>query len=39
MKVFGVLKMGDTWAYLSDDRNDSIKMKKFKWERHGITEV
>lgn len=37
MKVVGLLKMGNTWVYLNDDRNDSVEMEKLKWERNGIT--
>lgn len=30
IKVFGLLKMGNTWVYLNDERNDSVEMEKLK---------
>lgn len=39
MEVVGLLKVGDTWAYLNDDRNDSVEIEKLKQERKGIIGV
>lgn len=39
LEVVGLLKMGLTWPYLNDERNESVEMEKMKWVRKGKTVV